>query len=492
MSAKTLRPYQEELIAGIRGSLRQGHRRVLAQAVTGAGKTVIASYMLRSAYERGLRATFVVPSISLINQTIERLAEDGFLDVGVMQASHEQTDASRPVQVASHQTLARRKLPESNLVIIDEAHSHPEFYTRWMNLPEWKDIPFIGFSATPWTRGLGKHYTDLVQGWSLQRMIDAGYLSPFRAFAPSHPDLSSVRIQAGDFHEGDLSTAMSQGGLTADIVDNWIKHGEGRPTLCFCVDRKHAALVQQQFLHAGVNAGYIDAFTPPDERRLLQRQFESGLIDVICNVGVLTTGVDWDVRCIILARPTRSEALFVQIIGRGLRTAKGKEDCLIFDHADNHLRLGFVTSIQHNELDKGEKKKPEREQREREEAKPKECPKCKFLKPPKIKLCPSCGFEAQVKSKIECEDGELVEITPGGKKKREYTHDEKQHWYSMLLHHSREKGYKHGWVSNKYRERFGVWPMRMLEQPTPPTDEFRRFMQHLNIKSAFTKKREPA
>jgi Helicase conserved C-terminal domain len=91
---------------------------------------------------------------------------------------------------------------------------------------------------------------------------------------------------------------------------------------------------------AGVSAGYIDAYTPSAERKQIERQFHAGEITVVCNVGCLTTGADWDVRCIILARPTKSEMLFVQIIGRGLRTATGKLDCLILDHSDTHARLG--------------------------------------------------------------------------------------------------------------------------------------------------------
>ena len=87
--------------------------------------------------------------------------------------------------------------------------------------------------------------------------------------------------------------------------------------MCFAVNRVHANHLQQKFLAAGVQAGYVDAYTDRDERREIARQFHAGEIKVVCNVGVLTTGIDWDVRCIILARPTKSEMLFVQMIGRG-------------------------------------------------------------------------------------------------------------------------------------------------------------------------------
>ncbi len=114
------------------------------------------------------------------------------------------------------------------------------------------------------------------------------------------------------------------------------------------MDRAHAKNLQAQFEAAGVPTGYIDAYTKPDAREALFRRFTAGELRAIASVGCLTTGVDLDVRCIVLARPTKSEMLFVQIIGRGLRTADGKSDCLILDHSDTHLRLGLVTNIHHD------------------------------------------------------------------------------------------------------------------------------------------------
>ncbi len=136
-------------------------------------------------------------------------------------------------------------------------------------------------------------------------------------------------------------------------MDTWLRRAENRPTFCFAVDSAHAKHLQTKFTEAGVSTGYIDAYTPTNERAEIKRQFHNGDISVVCNVGCLTTGIDWDVRCIVLARPTKSEILFVQMIGRGLRTAEGKEDCLILDHSDTHLRLGFVTDIHHETLDDG-------------------------------------------------------------------------------------------------------------------------------------------
>jgi DNA repair protein RadD len=274
----------------------------------------------------------------------------GVDDVGIIQANHWMTDSSRSIQIASVQTLMRRDIPPAVLVFIDEAHRWFDFYRRWMLDLEWANTPFIGLSATPWTKGLGAFYEQLIIAATTQDLIDQSYLSNFKVFAPAHPDLTGVRTIAGDYDEGELGIAMNKKPLVADIVTTWLKHGAGRSTLCFAVDRAHAKHIQEMFEEAGVRAGYIDCLTKDDERKDIRSKFASGDYQVVCNVGVLTTGVDWDVRCIILARPTKSEILFVQIIGRGLRPAKGKDHCLVLDHSDTTSRLGFVTDIHHEEL----------------------------------------------------------------------------------------------------------------------------------------------
>ena len=119
------------------------------------------------------------------------------------------TDWSRPVQVASVQTLQRRPIPEADVVIIDECHRWFDFYPKWMMDPAWQSRKFIGLSATPWTRGLGRYFDDLIIAATTGDLIAGGYLSPFRVFAPSHPNLTGVRTVAGDYHEGDLSGVMN-------------------------------------------------------------------------------------------------------------------------------------------------------------------------------------------------------------------------------------------------------------------------------------------
>ena len=336
-------------------------------------------------------------------------------------------------------------------------------------------------------RGLGKHYDDLLIAATTSDLIDAGFLSRFRVFAPSHPDLSQVRTVAGDYHEGDLSEVMNDTTLVADVVQNWVQHGENRPTLCFAVDRAHAKQLQESFTAAGVAAGYIDAFTPAEEREKIAVRFKRGDLQVVCNVGTLTTGVDWDVRCIILARPTKSEMLFTQIIGRGLRTADGKADCLVFDHSDTHARLGFVTDILHDKLDDGrerQKAKP------REAPMPRECSQCKFLRPAKMSVCPACGFKAQRQCEVEVEEGQLAEWGLVDAAKSKADRAEKQRWFSMLLQIGDERGRRSGWSAHQYREKFGVWPRGLSEVRSDPSTDVLNFVKSRQIAWAKSKGRQ--
>jgi superfamily II DNA or RNA helicase len=474
---KALRPHQERSISLLRQSLSKGHRRPVLQLPTGAGKTLLAANIIRMAREKDRRVAFVVPAISLIDQTVEAFMSEGIHDIGVIQSDHPMQDWSRPVQVCSIQTIARRGFPESDLVIVDECHNQYEATYRWMDVcPE---VFFVGLTATPWAKGMGKYWDDLLIGATMRELIEAGYLSDFAVFAPSHPDLTGVRTTAGDYNQKQLGEVMGDGALVADVVDTWLARADGQPTLVFAVDRAHAKKLQTQFERAGVGAGYIDAYTERDERRAIERQLGRGEIRVVCNVGCLTTGVDWDVRCIVLARPTRSEMLFVQMVGRGLRTAEGKRQCVILDHSDNHARLGFVTDIRHDRLNDGEKKKAG-EGKEREEPLPKECSKCNFVKPPKVLECPNCGFKPERQSDIEPEEGELVEV----KAKKVATMEDKQAFYSGLLAIQRQRGKKQGWVAHTYREKFGVWPRGMYAIEATPSAEVVAFVQHKAIKYA--------
>jgi DNA repair protein RadD len=485
---RELRPHQTYAIEKLRRSIGSGKRRPVLQAPTGCGKTLVAAAIVEAALAKQKRVIFVVPALALVDQTVQAFWDEGICDVGVIQGAHPMTDWSRPVQVASVQTLQRRQIPGFDVAIIDECHRLFDFYGRWMKDPAWQNRSFIGLSATPWTRGLGQYFDDLIIATTTQDLISEGYLSPFRVFAPSHPDLTRVRTVAGDYYEPDLSSVMNEAPLVADVVDTWMRRAENRSTFCFAVDRAHAKHLQVKFAEAGISTGYIDAYTAARERDEIKRQFHNGDIRVVCNVGCLTTGVDWDVRCIVLARPTKSEILFVQIIGRGLRIADGKEDCLILDHSDTHLRLGFVTDIHHEVLDDGRARAKSRAA-DRIRL-PKECPQCAFLKPPRMSECPACGFKAEAVDNTQVAEGELVEITGGKKPEEAASRDEKAAFYAQLMGYAQKRGYSSGWAAHKFREKFDVWPNDYKNVPAiEPTPKVRSWIKSRQIAWAKSKQR---
>lgn len=486
-SRKTLRPHQVQAIDMLRQSLGRGNRRTVLQAGTGFGKTLTAATIIRSALDKGRRVVFTVPRISLVNQTLEEFEGEGISDIGVIQANHHRHNPFARVQIASLATLRKRDfMPECDLVIVDEAHMEPGVIYDWMR--DKPNMPFVGLTATPWQQGMGDHWQDLVSPISLAELIDKGFLSPFTVYAPSHPDVSKVKIGAGgDYQENELSEVMQDVRLVADVVETWKQRAYGLPTLVFAVDLAHAQKIQDAFCSAGIEMGYVEARTDMAERKMLLDQMESGKISGVVSVGTMTTGVDADVRCVVLARPTRSPIFHVQAIGRALRNAPGKERAIILDHADNHARLGFVTDIHYPEMLKG-KAKAEPKQHEKPERLPRECPSCGTVKPAGI--CPNCGFEPTRRSDIEFEEGVLLEITPKQSKPEKATMQDKQKFWSGLLHIAHKRNRSKGWASHTYREKFGVWPRGLQDRPTEPLPEVSSYVRAKDIR--FAKRREKA
>ena len=197
--------------------------------------------------------------------------------------------------------------------------------------------PFIGLSATPWTRGLGKHYDDLIIAATTADLIERRLPLAVRRLCAERT--GSVRRP---HRRRRLSRRRARRGvdkrhLVGDVIDTWLTRGENRPTLCYGVNRAHAEHLQQRFLEAGVAAEYIDCFTDRPERERIFDRFRAGETRIICNVATLADRRrPATCRCIIDARPTKSEMRFVQTIGRGLRTAPGKDRLIILDHAGNH------------------------------------------------------------------------------------------------------------------------------------------------------------
>ena len=465
-----LRQYQVDSINDLRKAILKGHKRIVLQLATGGGKTTIASEMIRKANEKGKKCLFLADRIELVEQTSQRLDYEG-IEHGIIMGNHERYKPHSVNQVCSPQTLARRPVPRADLVIIDECHVAYNVHRKMMEAMP--NAVFIGLSATPFTKGLGKMYTNLVIGATTSKLTDEGYLVPVKVFAPSKPDLSKLRTIAGDYDEKELFARVNKPKLVADIVDTWVKRGENRPSIGFAVNVLHSQALCEQFKDRGIRAAHIDAYMPKKEREQIVKDFKDGYIKVLFNVGILDKGFDYpEASCLIMARPTKSLMLYIQQAGRVLRTHSSKEDAIILDHAGNTQAHGFVTDELPQELDDGTKRKVERTTKVQEE-KGRICPSCSFVRKKHEYSCPCCGFVPKKKDAgIFVETGDLLEVT-----RKKVTIEDKQKLYSELLYVEVEKGYKRGFAAQMYRNKCGVWPKGLNDIPQTPSEATLNFIK---------------
>jgi superfamily II DNA or RNA helicase len=493
-----LRPHQDRAIAMLRQSWK-GHRTHILQAPTGAGKTVIAAHIIKGFVNRGMRVLFIVPLTVLIEQTAESFYKQGLPKAGIIWRQHPDLDYSKLIQIASIDTLENRTMPEYDCIIYDEAHSRRRWFLEHI---EESEKPIIGLSATPMAAWMGNYYTNFVKVATTRELIDQGFLTDFEIYAPHTPDLSEVKSRKSaeygvDYVEAQVAEVMQGHDLVADIVSTWLQLGENEPTIAFCVNVAHANQVANEFESAGVNAEVITAKTLMDERQRIFKRFTMGVTKVICNVATLVAGLDLDVRCIIYARPTKSEIRYIQCIGRGLRTAEGKERCLILDHSGTVHRLGYPDSIEYDSLlsesdgmDKAERIEKEIEKLEKL---PKECPGCHFMKPAGMHECSKCGFVPRSGQDVETDrTRELVALKK--KVEQKITGEDKQKFYSELRGYWEEKRrdgkqWSEGWIAHKFRQKYDHWPSKnMVKISLDPSKETKNYIISQNIRNA---KRKP-
>jgi len=479
-----LRDYQEHGMDMLRDAIKEGYRRIIFQGATGFGKTEVAAQMIVNALDKGKRVVFTVNKIVLAEQASERLDKYG-VPHGIWQAMNERFYPELPCQIASVQTLARRKTLEGiDLFIVDEAHIHSAVFDKLKAYNP--NAYFIGLTASPYSI-LAPWWEKLVVAVPMQSLMDKGHLVPYEVYAAPTADLRKVKVVAGEYQTKSLAEATDKPKLTGSVIAEWKRRGENRQTICFAVNRAHALHIEQEFNRQGIPAKSIDCYTDAVERRDVISSFNSGNIKILISIMILTTGFDSPVAsCAIFACATKSRIKHVQSLGRVLRPCDGKHDAICIDHGGNFERLGFPEDYHDTELDDGKKaKQKKKEAEESPEAMPKPCPKCQFIKPAKTQVCPACGFKAQHVKDVEFEAGELVKIKR--KENRAFTKTEKQEFYSGLLSYCDKTGKKDGWAAHKYRERFGVWPNAMSKVRGGITPSVSKYIQHLNI--AYAKRR---
>jgi DNA repair protein RadD len=292
-------------------------------------------------------------------------------------------------------------------------------------------------------------------------------------------------IAPGDYVEDQLAERMDKDALVGDIVTHWHRHGERRRTVCFAVNVAHSLHIRNEFLKAGVRAEHVDGSTPKPERDAALARLASGETEIVTNCMVLTEG--WDlpaVACCILARPTKKMGLYRQMVGRVLRPADGKTDAIVLDHAGAVFRHGFVEDKVEWTLDpdsRAESKAHAARLAGGYRSRFVDC-KCGSIRVAGER-CGHCGFLPQRRGDaVEYADGDLALVDRKTRIAEKLSDPaERMRWHSMLAHIAEERGYKPGWASHKFKERFHTWPLQRHPSLMEPTPEVRSWVRSRNI-----------
>lgn len=347
-----LRPYQREACDAVHAALDDGCTAPAVGLPTGTGKTVVFSDVIRERAPTG-RAVVLAHRDELLRQAAEKYREvDADADVGFVQAGRFDVDHS--VVVASVQTLAgKRRLdafPFEDVTtwVVDEAHHAVAPTYRRILERRRADSLLLGVSATLERGdkvGLGAVWERVVYLKTLQEMIEAGYLVDIRAFdVRLNYDLGRLRTSHGDFVASQVEEVLDSTGAYSVAANAWLEHAAGRPTIAFTPTIDSAHQLAATFRDAGVPAEAVDGIMPLDERRAIIARLKTGETTLVANAMVLTEGFDEpSVACIIVARPTKSRPLYVQMVGRGTRLHPGKADLVVLDLVGNTDRVDLVT-----------------------------------------------------------------------------------------------------------------------------------------------------
>lgn len=414
-SFPTPRPFQDLAHESLRDGVREGHRLQCVMSPTGSGKTLIGMRVIHEALLRGKRAMFVCDRTTLINQTSEVADSYGLSAHSVMQANHWRYRADSKFHIASAQTLARRGWPEADVIVIDEVHT---LYKSWTEHVKDCRAMVIGLSATPFSAGMGKIFSRLVNAATMDQLTRDGTLVPMRVLSGRRIDMRGAKTVGGEWSDG----AAAERGMEVigDVVSEWARHAENRKTIVFGATIAHCEEMARQFNAAGIMAATFTADTTPEIRTELLKEFSKpDSLRVLISVEALAKGFDVkDVGVICDCRPLRkSLSTAIQMWGRGMRSSPetAKKEVLLLDFSGNIVRFAddyadiFYNGL--DALDSGEKLDKAVRKADEDEEKGKPCPKCGYK--PVGRRCVSCGWELVAQSHIEHEAGELTEFMVG-------------------------------------------------------------------------------
>ena len=436
----TPRDFQDRAHQALRDGVKAGHQCQMLMAPTGGGKTFLGLRIAHEALVKGKRALFIADRRTLIDQTSTTADRYGLSAHGVLMSQHWRFDPTMPFQIASAQTLARREWPAADVIIIDEAHTQLAVWVDYIQ-SEACTAKVIGLSATPFSTGLGKLFTNLVNAATMAELTEAGVLVPMRVLSAKRANMEGAATSGGEWTDAAAGERGME--IVGDVVAEWLAHGENRKTIVFGSTIAHCAELCKGFNEAGVMAQLFTSETTEDERKGILAEYKKPdtMLRVLISVEALAKGFDVpDVGCVVDCRPLRkSLSTAIQMWGRGLRSSPetGKKDCLLLDHSGNIIRFAddyaeiFFNGLA--ALDAGEKL-DKAIRKDDEDKEPKACPACGFK--PMGKRCIACGHEVQRMSLVEALPGHMQPVTIGKTKLA----DNHKHLYEQIVAYTRSNG----------------------------------------------------
>jgi superfamily II DNA or RNA helicase len=489
-----LHEFQAGGIEGLRAGFAEGHRAQILYGPTGMGKTEVAMAMMKAAHDKGTRAAIILDRKVLCDQTSTRLDKYG-IPHGVDASGHWRHRPYERIQVCMAQTLeARGTFPDINLLFVDECHN-TRTQTAEM-IRSRPDLKIVGLTATPFTKGLGSLYTNVVTCTTTEFLVQNGFLVPLRVFQATQIDMTGAKKVAGEWSKDDATERGIK--ITGDVVTEWVAKthaifGGPRKTIVFCAGVAHGEDLSRKFSEAGYNFVSISHNDDDEFKREAVAEFSKpdSTIHGLIATDILTKGFDVpDVMIGVSARPfSKSLSSHVQQLGRVIRRHPGKEFALWLDHSGNYLRFQEDWEQVYAEgpgaLDDGrEKAKPEPTEREKKAA---VCPKCASIFPASQDVC-VCGYTRMRHNGVVVLPGELQEIA----KRERAAQGDRQRFYSELIHIAESRGYKPGWAFHKFKERFGNEPRGLRAEPQTVSFDTLKWIQSQQIRWAKSRSRVAA
>jgi DNA repair protein RadD len=495
-----LHKHQEKALLLARDSLRRGLKRPIIAAPTSFGKTILAGEMLKNCQDMGKKGWFLCDRKQLIEQSIDKFTQMG-INFGVRQADHHLANPDAPIQIASIQTIQamvvkhKRSLPAFDFAIVDECHTQYEIIDEIMK--QFNNVPVIGLTATPYSKGLGTKYNNLIVPITQRELLELGYLCPIRYYGGEHIDMSKIgSANPNNYKTQDIERATDSASdrLAGCIVNNWLKYGEDSQTIAFSPSQNLSKSLVERFNNNGISSEHIDCNFSQEDREALFEAHDAGEFKVLSCSRLLNTGYDApSVRCIIDCFPTKSVSVYVQRVGRLMRIHEGKDYGVYLDHASNFSRFGYAEDIVPQSLDDGTGTHRETDQiqnKEKKEAKTRDCPQC--MQQMAGNNCKACGYSIPASEQLEDDGSVLVELT-GNKANKTDDIRTKEQFLSELILYAKLKGYKDGWAKHQYKEKYDTWPSNIKAHESKAVgDLVNNWIKHQAIKRSKSKKKGQA